>query len=135
MSILMHIDPNDEAIAKTQNNLFFLFTDKSKRFSLEQCECIATTFESGHKISESKISSSYVPIIFPKKAVYIIEVAGKPIEGKSFEPFKITYDIRVEKEAESPISLFSKKYQIPIVLSIIIFLLGVTLVKTRKFNK
>jgi len=131
----MHIEPDCEAIAKIHNNLFFLITDKSKKFSLDECHCVATIFESGLKVSERKITKSFVSVFFPKKAVYLVEVTGKPIDGKSFQPFHIIFDARVEKEADSQIKLFFKTYQIPIVLSIIIFILGLTLVKIRKLNK
>lgn len=132
MAVLMHIDPDDEAVAKIDSNLFFLFNDSTKKFSLPECDCLATLFLNGKKISESKILTSSVPVMFPKKAVYILEVTGSPIDGKSFDSFKVSIDIRVEKEAESSIIKLFKDYAFPIVLSIIIFLLGFILVRIRK---
>ena len=52
---VLHIDPDDDPIARQSSYFFFEFKDKQNIFKLENCDCKITIFEQGkqrHRPSE-----------------------------------------------------------------------------------
>ncbi|MBI3485917.1 hypothetical protein HY025_03125 [Candidatus Daviesbacteria bacterium] len=105
---VFHTDPDDDPIANQQTGLFFDFKDKENRFSLAICDCNIIISENGKEIFSQKLQpdlsdnlSANFFFKFPEKNVYQIKVTGKPNAQTDFQPFSLSYDIRVDKEADS----------------------------------
>ncbi len=103
---VLHLDPEDEPIAKQPSNFFFEFKDTKNSFKLEKCDCEVFIFESGRQlyaqpltpISKDSPDSSTFSFAFPEKDVYQVKVFGKPNVYQEFPNFTLTYDVRVDRE-------------------------------------
>ncbi len=105
---VLHIDPEDDPIAKQQAGFFFEFKDKEQKFKPENCECTFKIIEGGKEMYSQRLfqnnqnpslSNASVLYTFPQKDIYQVIVTGKPLAPNSFQPFTLTYDIRVTREA------------------------------------
>jgi hypothetical protein len=87
-----------------------------------------------------------IPYVFPRRAVYAIVVIGEPRDGASFKPFRIEFDLRVEREVERTQQSVSTGSDMPVhvyimlfvVTSIVMFLfvaVGILLVRRFKHKK
>lgn len=110
---VLHIDPADDPIAGEASSFFFEFKDKKGKFESSKCNCIFSVLENGSEIyrqnlfqnsSDPNLNNPSVFYTFPNRGVYTIRVTGEPNQAGMFEPFTLTYDIRVEREtsAQSP---------------------------------
>lgn len=108
---VLHIDPEDDPIAKEPGYFFFEFKDKENKFQPSVCDCKITIFEDGKEIynqphfennASSGANNLSFTYIFPEKNIYTIEILGKPYPDGNFQPFKLKYLVRVANE--SPIT-------------------------------
>lgn len=107
---VLHIDPEDDPIVGQQASFFFEFKDKQNKFNPENCTCIFSILENGKEIfsqplfqSNTDLNSTNTSVFytFAKRDVYQVKISGKPfMEKKAFDPFTLTYDIRVSRESE-----------------------------------
>ncbi len=111
---VLHVDPEDDPIAKQPSSFFFAFKDKEAKFTPATCDCTVHISEQGKEIfsqplfennTDPSLANASFSFTFPQKDVYKVTVVGAPSDGKSFKPFTLTYTIRVANEA-SAISLF-----------------------------
>jgi hypothetical protein len=113
ITIVLHVDPNDQPIPGQLAHLYFLFNfnDTTKKFSLRDCNCIVTVVEQGNQkqIEQQKlleknnphltIWGANMPIVFPARDVYFITIKGSPIKPNDFKPFYLTWFFRVDSTA------------------------------------
>lgn len=153
LDVLLHMEPNDSPVINHPAYLFFAFNDSRKIFDLSLCNCGVKIESKGKVIFESKLESaeeSYgsnvakVDYIFPKKGIYNVKLSGEST-NKSFDPFFLVYDVRIERESldESPISPTSRNsinlnvyiYGLGIIGAVAIILLGIGKSNIKKFMK
>ena len=102
---VLHMDPEDDPIAGEPSSLFFEIKDKEGKFSPAACNCRFTVTENGTKIFTQSLSSDTttpgdglsVIYTFPKKDIYEIQIAGTPTKPNEFQPFSLSYTVRVER--------------------------------------
>ncbi len=104
---VLHISPEDDPVAGEDSSFFFDFKDKNGKFDPANCDCIGAILQNDKEIFSQPLfqnnpnpslddaSFSYA---FSGKGIYTVQVAGKPISD-GFEPFILSWDIRVEREA------------------------------------
>ncbi len=97
---VLHIDPDDDPIVGEQSSFFFSIKDKQNKFSFANCSCTVTVKETGKIINQTTISDQTFLYTFPKKDVFQVILTGQPTNN-SFQPFSLTYDIRVERETKN----------------------------------
>ncbi len=107
---VLHIDPEDDPIAKEQSYFFFEFKDKKNKLAPDNCDCTASILEDGKEIysqplyqnnQNPSLSNASFSYTFPERNVYIVKVVGKPTVSNEFQPFTLTYDIRVSRESNA----------------------------------
>ncbi len=104
---VLHTDPDDSPIANQPTNFFLSFKDKTGKFQPQNCNCQATLLENGKQIySQALFQDGSTPTLdtyfsykFPQKDVYQLKVTGQPTTSQAFQPFTLTYDIRVARDA------------------------------------
>lgn len=146
---VMHISPDDAPVAGGRSDFFFEFKDKKNKFDPKNCNCVVSISQAGKEIfSEALFSNNPSPSLdsasfsfnFPQRDVYEVKITGKPSSGNSFEPFTLTYNIRVESEAKttSPTSSTSPSFSnwivthIPHVIGVVLSLLILGFVMKKK---
>lgn len=103
---VLHISPDDDPVAGSESTLFFAFKDTSGNFSTEGCDCTAIVKREGEEIArapltpESDENASFT-FIFPEKNVYQVTVTGNPKTEGGFEPFTLSYDVRVARSTDT----------------------------------
>jgi hypothetical protein len=105
-----HIEPNDAPSAGKPEVAWFALTRKGgKVIPLEQCNCKLAVYSKPHKEGSlpllqpplkaiSKEGYQGIPsaeIIFPKAAAYELEISGTPKAGADFQPFELSFDVKV----------------------------------------
>lgn len=100
IGVVMHIDPGDNPLAGGQSTLFFDVTDKTNKFNAAECACRVDISEGG-KVIDSESFSTAIPFIFPQKDVYQINLVGSPETPGQFQPFNLTYNVRVDTDAQN----------------------------------
>ena len=104
---VLHIAPDDDPVAGQQSDFFLQFKDKKNAFVPENCDCIVSIKQEGREVfSQPLFQNNDVPTLdnarftftFPQKAVYNLTIEGKPKEIGAFQPFTLSYDIRVARE-------------------------------------
>ncbi len=125
---VMHTDPDDDPIAGKQTGIFFAFKDKKGKFIPKNCDCKFSIIENDKTIyfqplfqnnPSPSLDNASVIFIFPKKDKYVIQVTGKSNTPNSFQPFKLVYEVRVEKEGKNNIVPKQSNVNAPMLLSII----------------
>jgi hypothetical protein len=145
---VIHIDPDDDPIAGEQTGFFFEFKDKQNKFNPQQCECRFTILEGGKELyaqplfrdnTSPSLTSASVSYTFPIKDVYKIQVTGKPTSPDAFQPFTLTYDIRVERESDNKtpteqtwLSTHVHHIRTTGIIAFFVIILGIYLIKHRK---
>lgn len=105
---VIHIDPDDDPIAKEKSTFIFDFKDKTNRLDLSLCSCDFHIVEDGKTIYSQPLSndggnklSSSVSYTFPKKDIYTVKIIGKPLQSSQFQSFVLSYDVRVSRESNT----------------------------------
>jgi len=103
---ILHVDPDDDPIAGQQSAFFFEFKDTQNKFTPAACDCTFFVIENGKDIysqplfqnnNNPSLENASVFYTFPQKDVYQVKVVGKPDTQNAFQPFTLTYDIRVDR--------------------------------------
>jgi len=103
---VLHIDPNDNPTTGSTTTFFFEMRDRHNQFTLTHCDCQVIVTENGKQLS-SKIPSTLdtqtltSSFNFPEKAVYQLTLSGKPTSGNTFQPFTLTWSVRVASDGGS----------------------------------
>jgi len=104
----LHIEPNDNPRAGVLTQIWFALTEEGgKVIPLDKCACKLSIF-TVPRSPQSNMQPTLKPlsaegyknipsakIIFPKIGRYDLEIIGKPINGKDFKPFKLTFKVTV----------------------------------------
>ncbi len=140
---LMHINPDDDPVAGQPADLLFLITDDQKKFKPEDCDCQASVIDNTTTVFSSPLfkgKTSYqgifapaIEFTFTHKGIYTIKLTGKPKNANDFQGFAISYDVRVEKDATTPIKKSPKN--ILAYAIIFLFLLGIGYIIKLFFTK
>lgn len=94
---VLHINPNDEPVAQRQSTFLFEFKDTKNSFELANCQCSATILSNEKEIYTTDLSTTPAfSYTFPTAGVYTIQLAGTSL-AQSFQPFRLSYTIRVEQ--------------------------------------
>ena len=107
---VIHVSPEDDPIAREPTDFFFEFKDKSGKFKPEDCDCNGIILQNGKQIysaplfqnsTNPSLENASFSFTFPEKDVYKVQASGKPTTPGAFEPFTLTWDIRVSRESET----------------------------------
>jgi len=106
---VIHVSPEDDPIARESTDFFFELKDKTGKFKPENCDCRGIILQSGKEIYSEALFQDANPSLenasfsftFPEKNVYKVRVSGKPTTPGAFEPFTLSWDIRVARESET----------------------------------
>jgi hypothetical protein len=129
MTVTMHVDPDDDPTPGQQANIYFLFDDVTKRFSLEKCNCMIKISQEGKQIfkgnlvekhyAHPSIWGTHMPYVFPQSDVYHIVLVGKPNTIGAFQSFTLSWDFRVDPDGGDAGIVIQRPSDLP-------FLLGAT---------
>jgi hypothetical protein len=131
MTATLHVDPNDDPVPTKQANLYFLFSDKTKKFVLAKCNCIVTVSEHGDQLYQkpliadtgTSIWSARTSFVFSNRDVYQISLKGEPKTKNAFQPFNLQWNFRVDQYPPiSPLNNSFIIFGLIIVVGIVIFL-------------
>jgi hypothetical protein len=100
---VLHINPNDEPTANQPSTLVFEFKDKRNNFSSKECNCLVSILANGKTVysqplfqdTQTKDTYAAITYIFPESNIYTVQITGKSLSGTSFQPFHLSWDIRV----------------------------------------
>lgn len=108
ISVLLHINPDDDPAANQPSELLFLITDASEKFNPDDCNCKASVLDNDQTVFSSSLftsKSSYgsifapaIPYTFPHKGVYTVQLTGTPKTPNGFQSFSFSYIIRIERD-------------------------------------
>jgi hypothetical protein len=129
---IMHINPDDNPLSGTPTTYSIAFKDTTNRFSLSNCGCNVSFTEDNKIIYTEPLtqideldSANY--FTFPKADVYTMTVTGKPKMANAFQPFILSYLIRVQSDQSSATAQpFPLTLGIGIALGIGLMLLAMT---------
>jgi hypothetical protein len=106
ISVTIHIDPDDNPVPGEPAKLFFLFSDATKKFQLTNCLCVISISEQGKQLTQMALTDKQtnkpsvwgtsLPYTFPQSGIYHIALIGKPKHALAFQPFKLSWDFRVD---------------------------------------
>lgn len=100
---VLHVSPDDNPIVGQPTSFFFEFKDKANTFAREFCHCAFVIKRHGQVLFTQPLSTSN-SFTFPERDLYQVQVIGQPLLGQTFEPFTLTYDIRVARQATTTAS-------------------------------
>ncbi len=97
---VLHILPDDSPSSGIPTTYELAFEDTSGRLRLSECNCTVTVRGSDQVVRSSLLNvagrlGSSNSVTFPRADIYTIEVEGKPKQADSFQPFKLSYIVRV----------------------------------------
>lgn len=99
------MDPDDEPIAGAETYFHIDIVDSSKRFSVENCDCVVKISKDGEELFSYIHTGSAIGLYdvnfkyqAPGKGVYTLQVNGKPKSSGQFDEFKLEFNARFEKE-------------------------------------
>ena len=93
---VLHIDPNDAPVAGSVSTFNFDLTDTTKRFTTADCDCNFSIAQTADILDKNLADLSPIQYTFQEPGVYTVELEGSPKDGTGFQPFQLTYEIRVE---------------------------------------
>ena len=106
----LHIEPNDTPRAGEAAQAWFALTRRGgKVIPLKECNCQLAVYSEPRKTGEAPLAQPTLQpisaeryqgipgakITFPKPGAYQLELTGKPINGVTFQPFELKFDITV----------------------------------------
>lgn len=107
---VIHVDPDDNPIAGEQSQLYFDVKDKTGKLSPKNCECTVHILQGDRTLTSiplyrdsSQVNREHAvaTYVFKTRGIYTILLEGKPQHENDFQPFVLSYDIRVERESQS----------------------------------
>lgn len=100
--VFLHTNPDDYAVTYKKENFYVLLTNNGYAFPIETCDCHVEVHDTdGNLFSNAQITSTQsamlVPYYFTKAGIAQIRVSGTPKVAGTFEPFSLTFDVRVNR--------------------------------------
>lgn len=101
ISTILHLNPDDDPYTLQSTTFFLQFQDSKSQFNAYNCACQAEIDEGSTMLATVPLTATGADAMngvytFPQKDVYVMKVMGSPTNGASFQPFTITYDVRVD---------------------------------------
>ncbi len=138
VSALVHIIPDDSPIVGEKSVVEFAITDSHGKFDALQCNCSVSLRRNGSEIVTVPLSdTSSAQLVFPQRGVYELILIGTPKDGSTFQPFSLSYDVRVSREQTAPaytnmMSISSMQVCMVLIILLIAAVAMVTIMKKRK---
>ncbi len=143
---ILHIDPDDDPIAGSPSTIFFEFKDKTNAFNPQNCNCRLDILEHGKVLYSQAVFqdnkdlsslSAAATYTFPQLDVYQIVVNGNPRNGNTFPSFKLSYEIRVDRQGTpSPSSdNWWLSHIVPLILGCITLIIIISLILRKALQK
>lgn len=100
IGVVLHIDPNDAPKSTIPANIVLAFNDANGKLSPAECDCSLTISEAGRVVAQQQLSLSSglvssTAYTFPEPNVYTLQVNGVPKQSGAFQPFTLSYNVRV----------------------------------------
>ena len=106
ISVLLHVEPNDDPVAGNEATFYFAINDSANHFNAAFCHCVVSVkagkriifFHTNvyqHKTSIYGVTDHF---IFPSEGDYSVQLSGMPTNGHVFQPFAVSYDLGVLHE-------------------------------------
>lgn len=100
---VLHINPDDNPTSEHPADYVMAFNDDDGHFRLSQCDCTLNLLENDKLVATQKLKAvsdgvSENTITFPAPAVYVMRFTGTPIGEATFQPFTLSYNVRVTGE-------------------------------------
>lgn len=100
--VFVHTNPNDQAVTGKRGTFYILITKNRYQFPIDSCTCTATVLDSkGNTLSSSpfkeELGKVLVPYFFTSPGIYFVRIDGTPKAEGVFEPFSLSFSIRVER--------------------------------------
>jgi len=97
---VLHINPDDNPVSGTPISYVLSFADTTGRMTLPKCACGITILENGHQVARKPLVATAAmqsddTFTFPKPDVYILKISGAPKTPGAFQPFTLSYTVRV----------------------------------------
>lgn len=111
---MMHILPDDNPVAGTTTDFYFMFENNAK--AVTSCDCTVTVLKNEKVLFSQNIRNKF-SFYFPKIGVYTVNLSSKN--------FNLNWDVRIDKDIRD----YSKYYIIA--FGVIALLLGLIVLKRR----
>ena len=107
ITVILHVNPNDDPIIGQPATLLFDVSDDDNRFQAANCDCDIIVSENGKQLvndSPQQVDKSHsifdfqVPFVFPQPAIYHIVMTGAPKNPGSFQKFSLAWDFRADRQ-------------------------------------
>jgi hypothetical protein len=98
---VIHIDPEDDPIANSPSIITFDIKDKEGNFTFENCDCTVKVIKQGEELEMLPLTRETLTYTFPEKNIYTLILTGSPKEKNTFQKFSLSYDVRVERSANT----------------------------------
>lgn len=139
LAVLLHMNPDDSPIVGEQATLIFAFTDVKGVFNVKNCECVASVKQKDNQLFSKALegapegygsNASQIFYTFPKKGIYQVVISGKHRTGPNFEPFSISYNVRIERESsnQAPVDPLVKKADRTLLILSIVGIIGIIII-------
>jgi len=130
MTVVLHIDPDDQPLAGQPARLNFFYEDSQHKFNPQKCNCQVTISEQGKRIFKAQVPLSspsptgfgLIPYTFKQPDVYKIGLSGSPTAGGDFAPFNVSWNFRVPTDLSGYSD--SNKYYIVIFVALALAVVG-----------
>lgn len=144
---VLHVSPDDDPIAGVTTDFFFELKDTQNTLTPKNCDCIATVLQNGKEIytqplfqttAEPSLDDASFAYVLPQKDIYTIQISGRPTYGASFEPFTLSWNLRVARDSSHQASSNSANLLVtalPYVIGFIAVLVFAGIVFGSKKNK
>jgi len=106
IGVLMHVDPDDEPVAREPATFYFEIKDRSGKFSSARCDCRLRVLNEGREVlheapaertAQANGAALAAAYTFAEAGVYRVELHGVPAGDASFTAFSVPFDVRVER--------------------------------------
>ncbi len=106
----LHLEPHDTPLAGVPSQAWIALTHKGgKAIALSECNCQLAVYATPHApgtppllqptlkpvSAERNKSIPGADITFPQPGAYQLQLTGKPVNGESFHPFDLKFDVTV----------------------------------------
>jgi hypothetical protein len=127
---ILHVNPDDDPIAGEPTQFFFALKDKQNKFATDNCDCQIRITQNGKTLIQQNAQTDpdnkqalLFTYTFPQTNVYQVTLLGKSTSTNTFQPFSLTYDIRVAREKEGT----NTNQNAPLLIVISAVIIGLTL--------
>ena len=98
---VLHTDPDDNPIVRQPTTFYLEIKQRSSTFNLANCDCSVALSQGSANLYSQPLTSPSFTYTLPTKAVYGLDLRGTPLNGASFKPFSLHWDIQAENTASA----------------------------------